>query len=105
MLVFINFTFLGVGYCILINILDFYSGNFLSYLETVELFSGLAFKILFGGTEQCLVWASYSPIPSQDSSEYSIQCSMNYEVLQSGWWDWAFFLFLASIEDCFLYLF
>ena len=58
MLVFINFTFLGVGYCILINILDFYSGNFLSYLETVELFSGLAFKILFGGTEQCLVWAS-----------------------------------------------
>lgn len=35
-------------------------------METVELFSGLAFKILYGGTEQCLVWASYSPIPSQD---------------------------------------
>ena len=30
---------------------------------------------------------------------------MNYEVLQSGWWDWAFILFLMSTEDCFLYLF
>ena len=38
MLVFINFMSLGVGYCILINSLDFSSGYLLSYLDTVELF-------------------------------------------------------------------
>lgn len=94
-----KFYFLGVGYCILISILDFYCGNFLSYLETVELFQVLLLRF-FGVTEQCLVWAKAF---NTKSRLFWIVCSsvpwiMKCCNLAGGI---GYSLFLASTEDCF----
>lgn len=92
----VNFTFLGAEFCIPTNIIELYSGTQLSYLIIIWWFEVLLLRFIRWGQSSTQSMANDPVLTRQDFSVHYMQCPVNHEVFQSGWWEEGIFLVLCE---------